>query len=368
MKNKLFNLAAKVTAVSMVLSMFASALPVSAAVATNFSVSFDRQKISAATVAVATFTAQNGVVGNDDGSKAIDLTFTGFTGGLSVVATDVLIGATPLAADCTGADDFALGSNTATKINILVCTGKTIAINDVLVVTVGVTNKLTTPGSTGAKLISISGTGLITGSAYTYIVTEDQVEVTAHIDQTMAFDVTLDNDGNVDCTGAIAGVDGQTVDLGQLNTTATLGNLAICLLLDTNALHGAVIQMHDEGNGAAAGLYSASASKLIAASTGATGSSLEKYGVCVAAKSVVVTTPATDFDYAAAFFNASCAAGTLGATAISRTFQTIASSTNAVDGDGWKTVQLNVSASRAATTPAATDYRDTLTFRATATF
>jgi len=199
------------------------------------------------------------------------------------------------------------------------------------------------------------------------IIIDPDINVTARIDETMSFDVALDT-GNTNCNAAGGGVDNQTVDIGNIDTSATPGNKSICLLLDTNALHGVIVQMKDQGDGSDPGLYSSSAGKLVAATAGATGGSAEKYGVCVQSVGVISTTPASDFSYVAGFRNASCASGTNGSSIISRAFQTIASGTNALDGDGYKTVELHVNASRASTTPTASDYADTLTFRATSTF
>lgn len=369
MKNKLFKLAAKATAVSMVVSMFATALPAGAALATNRSVTVTRHQAAASAGVndTITFTAQETMTGDDTTPPTLQITLGGQTGVTSLDETmiTVSIGGSaqsivPVASTCAASANQILPVvGTDTQIQLQFCTGSTAvsAGTQIIIVLGDSSNSLTNPGvSTGTFSLSCTQACSVTGDMLVPFITSDQVTVTANIAQTMVFDVGV----NANCNAAAGG--GGTVALGSLTTASVhTGASHICLALDTNADGGAVVQVKD----AASGLVSTTPSYTIQAS-GATqtlAGGTEGYGLCIDS----VLAGSGSFTKAGNFATSDCTTHLIGQ--VTSTFADLANTGgNPVDGTGYQAIDLLVKAAVASTTPASTAYADTLTFRATATF
>ncbi|MDD5251841.1 MAG: hypothetical protein PHT12_04390 [Patescibacteria group bacterium] len=225
-------------------------------------------------------------------------------------------------------------------------------------------------GSTGSKPLILGGTAGDIGTLYISLMTNDQIQVTADITSALTFDVdTLDADA---CTSAKPD-GGYSVGLGTLTPgTAKTADKHICMLLDSNASDGVVVQVKSLNEG----LLSASVAHTIlgtynAGATTDLSGAVEAYGICVLDTTKAPGSAGADPQQILPY-NGSCAidSATNAVGGVDNAdFQTMVNTSGApLDGDGYNTVDALVSAKALSTTPAAVDYTDTLTFRATGTF
>ncbi len=227
----------------------------------------------------------------------------------------------------------------------------------------GGTDRLTNPGTAGSQEINLSGTfGDDAFAVDVPIMDSDQVTVTASVDTYITFDLDIaDGGGDSDAP--------YTLDLGELTydtvtTGSTSGVSEIWLDLDSNAANGTVVQViTDDSNG----LSSTAASDNIPfvssdLATLSTNSVDGSWGIVAVSESEdasgTTMTPDASYDSAAAT-DASPVQTSFGTTANIYT-----TSGPVVSGSA----QIEARAVAGRSTAAASDYTNTLTFRATATF
>ncbi len=221
---------------------------------------------------------------------------------------------------------------------------------------------ITTPSTPGNYIISWINDD--PGQSIVTILSEDQVNVTANVDPFLTFDV----DTNTDCSLAAGGGDND-ISLGVLASgVVSTGSEHVCLSLDTNAAGGAIVEYKaaNKGLSSAAAGYVIGNAQTEGAQVDLDGQSLDGMGLCVSATSVVTTTPAGSI-VSVAPYNGTCGNHVVGSinTSFDEIFNT---ALDAVDGNGYRSVDILVKAMSVGTTPAASDYTNTLTFRATGTF
>ncbi len=228
----------------------------------------------------------------------------------------------------------------------------------------------TNPGSNGSYVVTLAGSASITGSFAVTIVTDDQVSITASIDPSITFNVGTQSSGTA-CSGSFAG-NGGTVALGTLTTgavaTSDTSVANICTRVTTNAGTGAVVKVKSLN----AALKSTAVPGDTIASTSATLSAgTSGYGVCVGSGGGAsetgkdVTTPVGASPVATSPFNGSCTTAAHAVGGLTTGAQSIWSLANASQNAYFK---IYVKAAISGTVPAHSDYSDTLTFVATATF
>jgi hypothetical protein len=228
----------------------------------------------------------------------------------------------------------------------------------------------TNPATAGYNTVTLGGAALITGTFAVATVTNDQVGVTASVDPSITFNVGAQVAASA-CDGTFSGTGG-SVALGTLSTTSVTSSDAnlvyhICSRLTTNAGSGAVVTVKS--------LYGALESTAVPGDTIASASvtplntGVSGYGLCIG------STGGTGFDVTvpvgvaptriAPFNNASCDSTNHNIGGVTMSAQNIwsisAASQNAY-------ARIFVKAGIAGTVKAHTDYTDTLTFVATATF
>jgi hypothetical protein len=344
MRKSLNRIAAGVTALATVGSMFLSVAPVHAAPLTSLKDTVTREQISVTAVghvlsatvpsistgtvilfdyATAGFTtlSQNGATGSCASGTCT----------LTVSATDVRINCT--AGPCSGAFTQT-GSWTATN-----------------------------PGSAGSKTVSyaqVSGDP-VSGTLSIPIVDSDQVTVTATVAPSITFDIDT---AQTDTESAAP----YSVALGTITTTDTRvsgttdGINFIWLDLDTNATGGAVITVRN-ANGGNGLVSTAVGTDNINSADGTMADGTENYGIC----SVSEADGGGNLDDLAPYD------GTCAADAENNVVGGLLTTPTPIyDTDGAAIVtaraQIAVNAAISTTTAAHNDYTDTLTFIATGTF
>jgi len=223
--------------------------------------------------------------------------------------------------------------------------------------------KITNPGSTGPYTIEWSNDF---GSGDVYIVDDDQVSVSSDIDPSLSFNVGT----STSCGGSFSG-NGGTLNLGALDsasitTSDTGGVYHICTRVSTNATSGAAVTVK--------ALYGALTSTstpadTIPSSTATLSAGTEGFGICVGSDvshtGKDATTPTGADPTAQSPFDSACttAAHNVGAlTTSAQPLWTISGPTqNAF-------ARIFVKAAIAPGTPAHSDYTETVTFIATATY
>ncbi|RPI72463.1 MAG: hypothetical protein EHM45_22200 [Desulfobacteraceae bacterium] len=206
------------------------------------------------------------------------------------------------------------------------------------------------------------------------IVDDDQVVVTANIDPTLTFD--LDTYATATAFPTYTETPAPySVDLGSLSISGITssngggGIRSIWVDLSTNAASGAVVTfLATGGPGTDPGLYSAATSKTITSASGPLMSGWEGYGICVAN----VTASSGTLTWGGAYGGAGDFDGcdyasdhTVGIAQDDFERIVLHSSYSPINNGR---AEILAKASAAATTPAAADYTDTLTFIATSTF
>jgi|GEM_PF-6551381 hypothetical protein len=381
MKNKFVKLAAKVTALSMVLSLWAPVVPVKAA-STVFSDTMSRVQASALSTHTMSFVSGASIAGLDAAPPALTITmgapsFTG-TNTLSVgdaTELQVTVAGTPqTVAAQDGANTYGVACTaTANQVRYDLSTDGVLLIQfctDSTAVTAGVTtigvnilsaSKVTNPAiGTGSYSITLSGITDIGATAKVAIVDYDYVTVTATIQSVMVFDI--DVPGGV-CAGESAGP--YSVSLGNVvPTEVATGANHVCLDLQTNADGGAVVEVKNNTafglDGQATPDYMLTTWADAAATTLAPGT--EGYGLCVNGTLDVGEGTIT----AVQPYNGACGTHAVGGVADS--FKPIANSGgNPVYGTANQAIDILIKAASATTTMADT-YQSVLTFRATGTF
>lgn len=201
-------------------------------------------------------------------------------------------------------------------------------------IVVGITHHVTNPLAHGSYIISIAGTFADSGSLAVGIIDDDQVAVTADIDESLTF--TLSSN---------------TAALGTMTTAAVAAAAAITMTINTNAANGYAVTIQDQGSGVAAGLYkSVAPTDLIASATALLAAGTEGYGAQCASGTETCTAP----------YNV--AGNNVGA--LQRTAQSFVSNTVPVSA---VTADLTIKAAISGTTMAG-NYADTLTLICTGTF
>lgn len=351
MKNKIIKLVAKLMTFATIATSVMSVAPARAATPTLMKDTLSRLQISAsATHSISMTLPGTGIIPATTG--AIVLTYTDF-------------------GTFTGSGTATCGAGTATvttSTNTVTITSGGTACSGTLTVT-GLTN--TNPGTAGSKTVSLTGNAAnlasvnpITGSFAVAIVDSDQVSVTASVDPSLTFDLDT---ATTDTETAAP----YTVPLGTLTTAAVNRSNdssinGIWIDVSTNAGGGAIVTVQN-ANGAS-GLASTSVpADNINSATGTMAAGTENYGLCVSSTTGAPTQTTGGPFIDVAPFDGTCAdAATNAVGGLTTTAQSILStSTDPIAGGR---AQIRVNAAISGTTVAHTDYADTLTFVATATF
>jgi hypothetical protein len=400
MKNKIFNLIARVTAVATIASSFYMVSPVKAANFTSMSDTMTRLANGQTADHTVAFTLPTSidfdVTGNTDvisvdfdatdfaqaGTWAVgDFTFTDSVGARTILTiTDGAGAQTASCAGSSGNNDIAVTlDTTAMTFGFTPCgtfTASSTASSVSITIDGTTTDGTLTNNATGSSQVALSMTdegsaAAHSGDLYVVIVDDDQVTVTADVTPTLTFDldVSIATGGNSSST--------YTVAMGTLSTgsVSTSGDGTINMIgvdLDSNATGGTVVTVRSasangmESTSTPADYLDHSATDLSAGTEG--------YGICVhrvAATTGTLAASAFDDDSmtATAGFDdsATCTSGAHGlSTALSTTAQAILNtSSGPVDGGR---AEILVKTAISSTTPAHDDYSDTLTFIATGTY
>ena len=209
--------------------------------------------------------------------------------------------------------------------------------------------------------ITIGGAFGDTGTITVDIIDDDQVTVTATVNQSITFDLDT---ATTDTESAAA----YTVDLGTITTTDSRvsGNTDsinyIWMDLGTNASGGATVTVKN-ANGTNGLVSTSTPADNIGSADGAIADGTENYGLCV----VSVTQSTGTLSKASPYNSGTCASNseTNDIQGLTTTGENIVTSTAPL---GAGRAQIAVNAAISSGTPAHTDYTDTLTFVATATF
>ncbi len=210
--------------------------------------------------------------------------------------------------------------------------------------------------------IVISGGFGDSGTITVDIIDDDQVGVTATVNQSITFDLDVGTVGNEDTATPY------TVALGTITTSDTRVSGAtdtvnrIMMDLNTNASGGAVVTVRN-ANGANGLVSSSVPADNIGSADGAMVDGTENYGLCV----ISVTQTTGTLSKAAPYDTGSCAADTEtnDIHELTTTGESIVSTTAPIAAGR---AQIAVNAAISGVTVAHSDYSDTLTFVATGTF
>ncbi len=231
----------------------------------------------------------------------------------------------------------------------------TIAANDIVTIFLASTAHMVNPASAATPTISITTTS-DTGAFTVPIIASDQITVSASVNETVSFSVLA----NTTNTGT-----NYTLPLGTLSSAAVSGSgsggvYSIWANLSTNAGGGAVVTVQS-ANG---DLKSASTSDNIPSATATMANGTANYGVCIV--SVTQTSGAT-LTKGGSFPSTTCTHTPAGNT-VSAVTTSAQSLLTASAGINTGIAEIAVDAENSVTTPAHSDYGDTLTFIATGTF
>jgi hypothetical protein len=339
------------TAVVMTSIFFMNAGTAFALVPTAMKDTLSREKVSVSAAHVLTMTLPTGGIPT---GATLTVTYPGTFGTLTTTP-DVVCGG--------GLATAGLGTT------VLTITGGATACTGSL--TVGGTTPFTStnPSSPGSFVVTLGGTS-ITGSFAVTIVNDDQISITASIDPSITFNVGSQSSGTA-CSGSYSG-NGGTVALGTLTTSAVATSdtsvANICSRLTTNAGSGAIVTVKSLNAALKSTAYTgdtiaSSSATLVAGTSG--------YGICVGSgggsseTGIDTTTPAGTAPVATSPFNGSCTTAAHAVGALTTGAQSIWSVAHASQNAYFK---IYVKAAISGTVPAHSDYADTLTFIATATF
>ncbi|MBP6912052.1 MAG: hypothetical protein KBB88_02535 [Candidatus Pacebacteria bacterium] len=368
----------KILSIFVVLALFVTSMTglfaksAMAASVTAFTATPTREKASTPSDYVIQFTTPTGVASGQtiiltfNNSTSIGASFDFTDMDLKDDGVDVTLAATPSAATW-GAVRTSATVITFTNGTTAVTAASVINIELGLVATTGSTgDQQITQGSVGTTNLVISGTFGDSGTASIPIVDSDQVVITAAVSSTLTFD--LDNTTAAGC-GSTESAAPYTVSLGTVTTVdnRVSGNTdsinSICVDLASNAPGGASITVQN-ANGAN-GLVSASVpADKIPASGGTMALGTAKYGICIAN----LTDSGGNLDDEGLYDGDSCAVNTE-----TNDVQVLSTTPGLIfDTDGAPVLggraQIIVQAGVASGTASHTDYTDTLTFIATASY
>ncbi|MDP2789200.1 MAG: hypothetical protein Q8O46_04115 [bacterium] len=344
--------------------------PAYAASVTSFSVVLAREKASTAGNQLITFTVPAAIASGEtliltyNNSTSVDasLTFTDID--LADDAVDVTLAAAP---------SGATWGVVRTSATVITFTNGTTAVASSSVVTIEIgtnaTNQSTgvfqvtngTAGTTTLVLSGTMGTPDITGTASMSIIDDDQVSVTATVNQTITFDIDAAvANGETATPYSVALGTITTSDVRVSGTTDSIN--AIWLEGDTNAGGGMAVTVAS-ANGANGLVSTAVSADKIPSATTTMVAGTANYGLCIATASLVGWTRATGY------VSDTCAtnSATNGTRALTTTATAFLNSAGAPLAS-TSLAEVIVNAENSSITPAHTDYTDTLTFIATGTF
>lgn len=209
--------------------------------------------------------------------------------------------------------------------------------------------------------IAISGGFGDTGTITVDIIDDDQVTVTATVNQSITFDLdtaTTDTESATPYTVALGTI--TTTDTRVSGTTDSVNY--IWMDLGTNASGGATVTVKN-ANGSNGLVSTSTPADDIGSADGTIAGGTENYGLCV----VSVTQSTGTLSKASPYNSGTCAGNseTNDIQGLTTTGENIVTSTAPL---GAGRAQIAVNAAISSSTPAHTDYSDTLTFVATATF
>lgn len=375
-----------ISSVTIFAMLFASMLPVfsntaSAASISSAKATFGRLKASTASDSVVVqFVTPTGI--QTGGGDTITLTFSAdFTlAAESATNFDIGLGDSGTCSTATYTDETVVTTGaTATEWNVDV-TGQVITFSpetdDTLTAGFCVRFEMGTAATTGGTgsastitngavddddTIDVAGAFGDTGTITVDIIDDDQVTVTATVNQSITFDIDT---ATTDTESAAA----YSVALGTITATDTRVSGTtdsvnyIWLDLGTNASGGATVTVKN-ANGANGLVSTSTPADNINSADGAMADGTENYGLCVVAVSQTTGT----LSKASPYNSGSCAGNTEtnDVQGLTTTGENIVTSTAPL---GAGRAQIAVNGAISTSTPAHTDYTDTLTFVATATF
>ncbi len=400
MTKKFFRISVRFLLISFVLvtSFFWANVSLAAKIPlSGMSNTFERLKVSEFSNQTVQFTSTSGVINGDMMSIIYPTGEFGGIGGKGTLGQDdvevknITTGHVYIddSAGCSGEEIYIqVGAST---INMFFCAGAGgfVSAGDVIRIYVGAFTtetvedgdfKLINPAVAGTKVISLytgpNGLGLTFdgGTLAVPIVDSDQVIVTANIDAILTFDLDTYATATAFPTYTETAAP-YLVDLGSLSISGITssngagGINSIWVDLSSNAVSGVVVtSLATGGPGTDPGLYSAATGKTITSASGPLMSGWEGYGICVA--NVIddgsVLTWGGAYGGAGDFDGCDYALDHTVGIAQDNLARIVLHSSYGPIANGR--AEILVKASAAATTPAASDYTDTLTFIATSTF
>jgi len=365
--NSLFlnRLVSSVTILALLAVMVAPNLAMAAGV-TAFSNVLSREKASTAGNQLITFTTPTGIAA----SATLILTYNNSTSiNASMTFTDIDLADDGVDVTLAAAPAAATWGVVRTSATVITFTNGSAAVAAASVVTIEIgtnaTNQTTgvfqiTNGPAGTTTLVLSGTFGDSGTASMSIIDDDQVSVTATVNQSITFDLdTSVADGETTTPYSVA--------LGTITTTnskvsgSTDSVNMIIAEGDTNASGGMVVTVRN-ANGTNGLVSTAVPANNINSADGTIANGTENYGLCV------ITVGLTGFSRAAPYNSDTCATNseTNGVQALTTAGENILNSAGAPVTAGH--AEISVNAAISGVTAAQTDYTDTLTFIATGTF
>ncbi len=209
--------------------------------------------------------------------------------------------------------------------------------------------------------IVIGGAFGDSGTITVDIIDDDQVTISASVNQTLTFDIDAEADFGSDESSAPYTVELGTLSTGSVTHSDSSSVKMIVLEAATNASGGLNVTVQN-ANGASGLVSTSTPADTIASSTGTMAAGTSNYGLCVA------TAGLTGFIRAAGTYDAAACALASATNPIRGLTTTPANivTSSSVLASGHAEVVVNAAIS--GSVPAHADYADTLTFIGTATF
>lgn len=358
------NVARLATAAMVLASMVSYSPAAMAAAPTAMKDTMTRLKSAESSGHVVTFTTSGAANWAEDETITFNYSTPGFA----------LADATPACA-IAGGDTCTAATAAATDILTVTCTEATGCEGAVTLGSFTATNP--TVAVPTSETIVVAGTSEYDGKLAVAITTEDQVTVTAQVDPTIIFDVVT----HTDCSTADAtiGTD-HAIDFGYL-TPGTYDADAgedVCMKLETNATGGASVQYTALNDG-----FQSTTASYEMGTENTDGALVADVAAANKDGLFVSNVTKTELDYSVsgredsltetAATYADLTGATSGVVVNAGGWDTLATSTSPVDGGtdathSYNAVTAQLGAYATVITPAAADYTNTLTFRATGTF
>jgi len=372
MKRRVFLL--KIIVFAIVLIMM-HAFKVDAAGLTSLSDTMSRLKIGQTSNHTIAFTTPTGITA--DGST-ITLTFpTGFN------LTNLIEDDIDVSGSTTGELTTAVNCNDGEEVGIAVsgqiltiefCNGDggDIAAGETVTIEIGTqatangigANQIINPSSASSYTVNIAGTMTDAGQFTVIIFDDDQVSITATVDQVLVFDVDVSTSDSE--TSAPFAVDMGTLNSSLLTTSDNTAVESIFIDVDTNATGGVTVSVR----GASGGLASTTAANTISLTTAEESISAgsEEFGLCVYTINETTGGPfvaASQYDST----GGSCNLVNTGTQVVGRveTINTAILNTSTDPIEAGR-AEILLKASITGATPGGADYAETLTFTAVGTF